>query len=54
MLSGNARAPGSAINDGPAAAVIQRADENSAPTNADAACVRSHGDEGSELAIEDP
>src|SRR5258708_5809189 len=35
MLSGNARSPGSAIDDGPAAtAVIQRTDENSAPANA--------------------
>src|SRR6185295_10688351 len=34
MLSGNARSPGSAIDDGPAAAVIQSADENSAPANA--------------------
>ena len=38
MLSGNARSPGSAIDDGPAStAVIQRTDENSAPANA--ACV---------------
>src|SRR5580765_1149560 len=37
-LSGNARSPGSAIDDGPAAtAVIQTADANSAPANA--ACV---------------
>src|SRR5258707_8448105 len=35
MLSGNARSPGSAIDDGPAfTAVIQRTDENSAPANA--------------------
>src|SRR6201988_2881710 len=35
MLSGNARSPGSAIDDGPASAVvIQRIDDNSAPTNA--------------------
>src|SRR6201988_2805954 len=33
MLSGNARSPGSAIDEGPAAAVIQRADENSAPAS---------------------
>src|SRR5260221_13155840 len=38
MLSGNARSPGSAIDNGPAfTAVIQRTDENSAPANA--ACV---------------
>src|SRR6266851_3223152 len=35
MLSGNARSPGSAIDDGPAfIAVIQRTDENSAPASA--------------------
>src|SRR6266852_1097999 len=45
MLSGNARSPGSAIDNGPAsAAVIQRADENSTPPNA--ACVRRDTDEG--------
>src|SRR5580692_11834603 len=42
MLSGNARSPGSAIDDGPAPAVIQTTDENSAPTNA--ACVERDGD----------
>src|SRR5258707_519496 len=43
-LSGNARSPGSAIDDGPAAtAVIQRADENSAP--ASTACVWRERDE---------
>src|SRR5258706_3860178 len=52
MLSGNARSPGSAIDDGPAPAVIQTTDENSAPTNA--ACVGRDGDEGEKLAIEDP
>src|SRR6266851_3526562 len=52
MLSGNARSPGSAIDDGPAAAVIQRADENSAP--ASTACVWRDRDERPELAIEDP
>src|SRR5260221_13238904 len=35
MLSGNARFPGSAMDNGPAsAAVIQRTDENNAPDNA--------------------
>src|ERR1700741_4761358 len=35
MLSGNARSPGSAIDEGPAfTAVIQRIDDNSAPTDA--------------------
>src|ERR1700752_996103 len=35
MLSGNARSPGSAIDDGPAfTVVIQRINDNSAPTNA--------------------
>jgi hypothetical protein len=53
MLSGNARSPGSAIDDGPAAtAVIQRTDENSAP--AIAACMWRDTDEGKELAIDIP
>src|SRR5712671_121606 len=48
MLSGNARSPGSAIDNGPAAAaVIQRTDENSTPPSA--ACVRRDTDEGQEL-----
>src|SRR5258707_8895768 len=39
MLSGNARSPGSAIDDGPAStAVIQRTDENNAPANAAFVC----------------
>src|SRR5713226_5779921 len=50
MLSGNARSPGSAIDDGPAAAVIQRADENSAP--ASTACVWRDRDGGEQLAID--
>src|SRR5579863_5423113 len=45
MLSGNARSPGSAIDNGRAcAAVIQRTDENSAPANP--ACVGRDTDEG--------
>src|ERR1700758_2780003 len=45
MLSGNARSPGSAIDNGSAFAVaIQRTDENSAPANA--ACVMHGQDEG--------
>src|SRR4029077_14932051 len=44
MLSGNARPPGSAIDNGPAsAAVIQMTDENSTPANT--ACVRCDTDE---------
>src|SRR5580692_2568307 len=51
MLSGNARSPGSAIDNRPAsAAVIQRTDENSAPANA--VCVRRDTDEGQELTID--
>src|SRR5258707_13599447 len=38
MLSGNARSPGSAIDDGPAAAVIQRADCNSTPATTACYC----------------
>src|SRR5580692_4072485 len=55
MLSGNARSPGSAIDDGLAAtAIIQTTDENSAP--AIAACVWRDidTDEGNELAIDLP
>jgi hypothetical protein len=45
MLSGNALAPGSAIDNGPASAVvIQRTDENSAV--AITVCVRRDANEG--------
>jgi hypothetical protein len=51
MLSGNARSPGTAIDNGPAcAAVIQRTDANSAPANA--ACLERDTGGGQELAID--
>src|SRR5580704_11151160 len=51
MLSGNARSPGTAIDNGPACdAVIQRTDANTAPVNA--ACVEHDTDEGQELTID--
>src|SRR6266404_6018340 len=53
MLSGNARSPGSAMDNGPApAAVIQRTDENSAP--AKAARVWRDTEEGQELTTDIP
>src|SRR5260221_10598156 len=49
MLSGNARCPGSAMDDGPAsAAVARRTDENSATDND--ALVRRDVDEGQDIA----
>src|SRR6266436_6529346 len=52
MLSGNARSPGSSIDNDPAtAAVIQRTDENSAPAKA-ASVGRGDSDEGWELTID--
>src|SRR5579862_348976 len=53
MLSGNARFPGSAMDDGPAiAAAIQRTDDNRVP--ASAACVRRDADEWLDLTINIP
>jgi hypothetical protein len=51
MLSGNALAPGSAIDDGAASAVVtQKTEENT--DVASAACVRRAANEGKEFTIE--